>query len=199
MEPFLNPLFSQQGSAFWLFLAAFGFRADQTPVGLSHLTFVRGKYPGVVSQHAENRMRPSWGKPDRLADRPRIWPSADWFLLAEARCRLHRWGHRWPEPRLVRNRRARHCDGAPGDGVVGERTLGVRGGVGVPSARPASKVIASTPRARPSARVPTATGTPPHPASSIGGAGRGREKSSATRGRGRTGSLVGIVPRRRRE
>lgn len=51
--------------------------------------------------------------------------------------------------------------------------------MGVPSARPASKFRASTPRARPSARVPTATGTLPHPASSIGGGGREKRRRRA--------------------
>ena len=62
--------------------------------------------------------------------------------------------------------------------------------MGVPSARPASKFRASTPRARPSARVPTATGTLPHPASSIGGGG-GREKRRRRAGGGGPDRSVG--------
>lgn len=164
-------------SAFWQILAApFGLRADQTwsvvpsPGG--------GKYPCVVSQHAENPfarqvrvfVHTVWGciRAGRIG--LRIWPSADCFLLAEA---VQAGGHRWPEPSWVRNRRGRHCDGAPGDGVEGERTIGVRGRVGVRSARAASKFRAWTPRARPSARVPIATGIFPHPASSTRRCGEG--------------------------
>ena len=100
----------------------------------------------------------------------RIWPSADCFLLAEA---VQAGGHRWPEPSWVRNRRGRIATGRRATALKVKRTTGVRGRVGVRSARAASKFRAWTPRARPSARVPIATGIFPHPASSTRRCGEG--------------------------
>lgn len=166
-------------SAFWQILAApFGLRADQTwsvvPISL------RGKYPGVVSQHAENPKAPQ----------VRVFVHTVWGCIISGRdgsaCGS---GHPltasyWPRPfRLgdtVGQNRA-GCATAGGAIATGrratalkvKRTTGVRGRVGVRSARAASKFRAWTPRARPSARVPIATGIFPHPASSTRRCGEG--------------------------
>lgn len=158
------------------------------------------KYPGVVSQHAEN---PS----GYLSVRFGVVSGRDGSACGSGHPLTASY---WPRPcRLgdtVGQNRA-GCATAGGAIATGRRATASKVNAQSGSedawvyvARAPPRNFARRRRGRDRARAfPPRPGSSPIPPRQPGGARRGREKSSATRGRGRTGSLGGIVLRRRRE